>query len=361
VSTIASVAALAGVGVGTVSRVLNDSGAVSGSTRMRVLEAIEALDYEPSAAARALSTGRTSTIGVIAPFFTEPSVVERLRGVTRRLSSSGYQVTLFDIERPEQGDAALRSLAVKGRVDGLLVVSLPPTAAQLERLETAGIPVVLVDRRSEGATAVFTDDEAGGRLAAEHLLQLGHERIAFVGDIENGPFGFTSSEARRRGYEAALRDAGVALHREYVRTGPHRRDAARVAAGELLGLAVPPTAIFAASDHQALGVLDAASLAGVDVPGRLSVIGYDDVELARYCGLTTVAQPLEASGARGAELLLDALAGGEPRSQELRVELQVRGTTAPPAGSTNVRESRPTRTRLLNGMMREPKQYEGER
>jgi len=361
-STIASVAALAGVGVGTVSRVLNDSTAVSGSTRMRVLEAIEALDYEPSATARALSTGRTSTIGVLAPFFTEPSVVERLRGVTRRLASSGYQVTLFDVELPEHGEAALRSLAVKGRVDGLLVVSLPPTKAQLERLEAAGVPVVLVDRRLEGATAVFTDDEAGGRLATEHLLQLGHERIAFVGDTEKGPFGFTSSEARRRGYEGALRGAGISAHPEYVRRGPHRRDAARVAAGELLGLSVPPTAIFAASDHQALGVLEAATVAGVDVPGRLSVIGFDDVELARYCGLTTVAQPLEASGARGAELLLDALAGAEPRSQELRLELQVRGTTASPAGSsTHAVDSRPVRTRLLNGMMREPKQFEGER
>jgi LacI family transcriptional regulator len=362
VSTIASVAALAGVGVSTVSRVLNDSTAVSGSTRMRVLEAIEALDYEPSAAARALSTGRTSTIGVLAPFFTEPSVVERLRGVTRRLASSGYQVTLFDVELPEQGDAALRSLAVKGRVDGLLVVSLPPTGAQLDRLEAAGVPVVLIDRRCEGATAVFTDDEAGGRLATEHLLRLGHERIAFVGDTEKGPFGFTSSEARRRGHEAALRDAGITAHREYLRRGLHRRDAARVAAGELLALAVPPTAIFAASDHQALGVLEAASMAGVDVPGRLSVIGFDDLELARYCGLTTVAQPLEASGARGADLLLEALAGGEPRSQELRLELQVRSTTASPAGSsTNVVDSRPMRTRLLNGMMREPKQFEGER
>ena len=146
-----------------------------------------------------------------------------------------------------------------------------------------------------------------------------------------------------------------------MRTGPHRRDAARSAAGELLGLAVPPTAIFAASDHQALGVLEAATMAGVEVPERLSVIGFDDIELARYCGLTTVAQPLEASGARGADLLLEALAGGEPRSQELRLELQVRTTTASPVGtSTNAVESRPMRTRLLNGMMREPKQYEGE-
>jgi LacI family transcriptional regulator len=361
-STIASVAALAGVGVGTVSRVLNDSTAVSGSTRMRVLEAIDALEFEPSAAARALSTGRTCTVGVLAPFFTEPSVVERLRGVTRRLASSGYQVTLFDVQRPEQGEAAFASLAVKGRIDGLLVVSLPPTGAQLERLHAAGIPVVLVDRRLEGTPCVFTDDEAGGRLATRHLLDLGHERIAFVGDTENGPFGFTSSEARHAGYEAALGAAGIAPRPELVRLGPHRRDAARTATAELLALAAPPTAIFAASDHQALGVLEAATMAGVEVPERLSVIGFDDVELARYCGLTTVAQPLEASGARGAELLLEALAGGAPRSRELRLDLQVRSTTAPPAGDrTNTVESRSMRTRLLNGMMREPKQFEGER
>jgi LacI family transcriptional regulator len=361
-STIASVAALAGVGVGTVSRVLNDSTAVSGSTRMRVLEAIEALEFEPSAAARALSTGRTCTVGVLAPFFTEPSVVERLRGVTRRLAGSDYQVTLFDVQHPDQGEAAFSSLAVKGRIDGLLVVSLPPTSAQLERLRAAGIPVVLVDRRQDDAPGVFTDNEAGGRLATQHLLDLGHERIAFLGDTENGPFGFTSSEARRNGYEAALRSAGIEPRAELVRRGPHRRDAARTATAELLALAVPPTAVFAASDHQALGVLEAASMAGVEVPGRLSVIGFDDIELARYCNLTTVAQPLEASGTRGAELLLEALAGGAPRSQELRLDLQVRRTTAPPAGrSAHAAVRRPMRTRLLNGMMREPKQFEGER
>jgi DNA-binding LacI/PurR family transcriptional regulator len=353
-STIASVAALAGVGVGTVSRVLNESASVSGSTRKRVLEAIEALDYEPSAAARALSTGRTSTIGVVAPFFTEPSVVERLRGATRRLADAGYQVTLLDIELPEHREAALRSLAVKGRVDGLLMVSLPPTRAQLDRLEAAGIPVVLIDRRIDGVAGVFIDDEAGGRLATEHLLGLGHQRIAFVGDEEDGPFGFTSSQARRRGYEAALRDAGLAVRPQLVRRGPHRRDAARVATRDLLALSEPPTAVFAASDHQALGVVEGAESAGVAVPDRLSVIGFDDVELARYCELTTVAQPLEESGARGADLLLAALAGATPRSQELRLDLRVRGSTAPlPGSSTHTEESRPVRTRLLNGMMRE--------
>ena len=353
-STIARVASLAGVGVGTVSRVLNDSGSVSASTRARVLEAITELEYEPSAAARALSTGRTLAIGVVAPFFTEPSVVERLRGVTHRLSGAGYQVGLYDVERPEQAEEILRSLAASRRVDGLLVVSLPPSPKQLERLETAKVPVVMVDRRVDGAWSVYTDDVAGGRMATEHLLELGHRRIAFLGDDEQSPFGFTSSRLRRQGFEEALGDAGLAPEPLLMRTAPHRRDAARQLAHELLRLPVPPTAVFAASDHQALGVLEAAESAGVPVPERLSVIGYDDVELARYTGLTTVSQPLEASGARGAELLLGALSGAPVRAEEMRLELRIRDTTGPAAGGgTYVKESQSMRTPLLNGMMRE--------
>ena len=163
--------------------------------------------------------------------------------------------------------------------------------------------------RATDLPSVHIDDEAGGRLAAEHLLGLGHTRIAFIGDTEENPYGFDSSARRRRGYEAALRDAGVAIDPALVRSGPHGRDAARALARDLLGSSAPPSAIFAASDDQALGVLEAAESASVSVPDRLSVVGFDDLEVARYAHLTTVAQPLEASGARGVDLLLDALAG----------------------------------------------------
>ena len=206
-TTIARVAALAGVGVGTVSRVLNDSGAVSPGTRRRVQEAIDALDYEPNAAARALSTGRTLAVGVVAPFATRPSVVERLRGVARlgpATSSSGSTRPADD--RPA---GALGSAAVRGRFDGLLVISLPLPESAIARVRSAGIPLVLVDRHEPGIAGVHIDDEAGGRLAAEHLLALGHERIAFLGDLEANPYGFDSSARRRAGFEAALRDAGV--------------------------------------------------------------------------------------------------------------------------------------------------------
>src|SRR5829696_8201748 len=133
-TTIAQVAAEAGVGVGTVSRVLNGSPSVSALTRRRVLEAIATLDYQPSPAARALSTGRTHAMGVVAPFFTQPSVIERLRGVSHRLAGDGYQLILHDVERAEQRFQLFRSLAARGRLDGLLAISLAPTEREARRM-----------------------------------------------------------------------------------------------------------------------------------------------------------------------------------------------------------------------------------
>jgi DNA-binding LacI/PurR family transcriptional regulator len=322
-TTIARVAEKAGVGVGTVSRVLNGSSSVSENTRRRVLRVIDELGYEPNAAARALSTGRTGTLGVIAPFFTQPSVVERLRGVSRVVADAGYHLVLFDVEHPEP----FESLGVGGRLDGLLCVSLRPADAALDRFQAAGVPVVLVDCEHPQLAGVSIDDFEGGRLAAEHLVGLGHTRIAYVGDDEHGAFGFTSSARRRIGAERVLSAAGLRLT---VRRSSHGREHARSLAASLLASQERPTAIFAGSDSQALGVLEAAETAGVAVPEELSVVGFDDIEVARYVGLTTVAQPLEQSGVHGARLLLRALQGEQRTAQRLALRLVVRTTTAPP-------------------------------
>ena len=207
--TIAKVAAEAGVGVGTVSRVLNGSPSVSEDTRRRVLEAIATLDYQPSPVARALSTGRTYAVGVVAPFFTAPSVIERLRGVSRMLAGAGYQLILLDVERAEQGREFFRTVAVRGRIDGVLSISLTPTDAEIRRLKAEDVPIVLLDRAHPALPAITIDDTEGGRMAAEHLLALGHRRIAFLGDEEANLFGFDSSARRREGFEAAMSAAGV--------------------------------------------------------------------------------------------------------------------------------------------------------
>jgi LacI family transcriptional regulator/LacI family repressor for deo operon, udp, cdd, tsx, nupC, and nupG len=330
---IADVAAYAGVGVATVSRVLNGHANVAADTRERVLDAIKALDYRPSAVARNLSLKRTMVIGVVTPFLTNPSPIERVRGIVTALGESPYDLALFDVESAERQQRAFRLFADAHRTDGLLIVSLVPPAAEVARLTSAGIAAVLVDARHDGVPSVVIDDVEGGRMATRYLVELGHRRIAFIGDKPADEFRFQSSRDRTVGYERALTEAGIALRPEYVRAGTHSRHVARSIAEELLRLAEPPTAIFAASDTQALGVLEAARGLGVDVPGELSVVGFDDIEIASYAGLTTVRQPLFESGRRGAELLLEALSGTRPAAQveTLRLDLVVRGTTRPPA------------------------------
>jgi LacI family transcriptional regulator len=351
VTTIARVAQEAGVGVGTVSRVINGSASVSEATRRRVLEVVAELGYEPNATARALSTGRTRSVGVIAPFFTRPSVIERLRGVAPMLAASGYQLVLFDVERPEQRTGVFRS--VIGRVDGLLTISLAPPKGDLRRLAAAGIPIVLVDQAHEELPSVTVDDVEGGRLATQHLLELGHRWIAFAGDTADGVHGASASSRRCVGYQRALADAGMLVRPELVKLRPHGRAAAEVAR-DLIELASPPTAVFAASDLQALAMIEAFEALGARVPDDLSVVGFDDVELARYAGLTTVAQPLEDSGTRGAELLLSALEGEDvlQARQHLSLELVVRGTTAPPREGNTGRAERGAQT-ATNGMIPE--------
>jgi LacI family transcriptional regulator len=327
--TIAEVAKQAGVGVATVSRVLNGSPAVRDETRRRVLDAIEVLGYAPNAAARALSTGRSLAVAVVAPFFTRPSVMERLRGVSHVLAGAGYQLVLFDVERPGEAAEYFRRLSAGGGLDALLSISLCPAEDDLERFVDAGVPVILVDHPHASVPAVHTDDVAGGRLATEHLLELGHRRIAFLGDFEHNYYGFVSSARRRAGYVQALAAAGIEVDPAIVLRGPHGPEAAAVLTRQALDGPEPPTALFTASDTQAVGALEAAEALGARVPGDLSVVGYDDIELARHAGLTTVAQPLEESGACGAAMVLAALEGGPISGRKLPVTLVVRHTTAP--------------------------------
>jgi len=331
--TIADVAAAAGVGAGTVSRVLNNSPRVSTATRARVLAAIELLDYRPNPLARGLSRGRSQTFGVVVPFFTHASAVERLRGVSAALEGSPYDLVLFNVESPVHRDEHFASLTRRDRADGLLIVSLPPPDGSLKRLADAGVPVVLLDARGDGVPAVVTDDVEGGRIATRHLLALGHERIAFIGDQPDNPFGFTSSRDRERGYVQAMATAAVDILPGFIRHGPHVRSVARHLTEDLLARQHPPTAIFAASDTQALGVLEAVRAAGLRVPDDLSVVGFDDIEVSSYTGLTTVRQPLYESGLKATALLLEALETGPLPAfeHELPLELITRETTAVPA------------------------------
>jgi DNA-binding LacI/PurR family transcriptional regulator len=273
------------------------------------------------------------TIAVIVPFFTRPSVTERLRGIENTLVTSDYDLTIYNVETVKRRDECMQHVIRRERADGVLIISLSPRDEDLPLLMEPEIPVVLVDANHaslSGLNRVVVDDIAGGYKATRHLVELGHVRIGYISDYLDTPFNFTSSRDRFQGFRQALDESGIEFFPEYQGQGPHGRQAAYENAARILALPEPPTAIFAASDTQAMGVLQAARDAGLDVPGELSVMGYDDMEIAEYLGLTTIRQLLYLSGQRGAELLIDAIqeTPREPQCEVLPTELVVRSTTA---------------------------------
>lgn len=334
-TTIRDVAKKAGVGLATVSRVINNSPLVSEATRKRVSDVISELNYSPSPTARRLSLGKTHAIAVIAPFFTRPAFVERLRGVEHTIADTPYDLVIYNVENIEKRDLYFRNVPRPERADGVLIISLPPHDEDVPLLARSEIPIVLIDANHPSLTAlnrVIVDDVAGGRTATQHLIDLGHQRIGYISDPLESPFNFTASYDRYRGYRQALEAAGLPFCQEYHGMGDHGRADARLLAAQILTLPNRPTAIFAASDTQAMGVLEAARDLGLSVPDDLSVVGYDDIEVAEYLRLTTVHQMLFESGKRGMELLLKMLGTptDHPICEVLPTEFVVRGTTAPP-------------------------------
>jgi LacI family transcriptional regulator len=335
-ATIADVAAASGVGIGTVSRVINRAAGVREATRLKVLGAIEQLGYRPSHLAAALSRGTSRTVAIVIPHLTRPSSVERLAGALAVLARCEYDTIVCDVNTPAQRDHFLATLVARHRADGVIVVSLPLSGAQLAAFRRAGLPLATVDVAVRGVPHTVVDDIAGGRLATEHLLDLGHRRIGFIGDqvqrAVSTAMGFTSSGRRLAGYRQAVTEAGLVPDDALVRLGPHGPASAQALAAELLALPDPPSAIFATSDTQAMGVLAAAERSAIKVPRQLSVIGFDDIQAAALLDLSTVRQPLERSGAEGAERLC-ALMRGEPvRPLRQVLELQVvqRASSGPP-------------------------------
>jgi DNA-binding LacI/PurR family transcriptional regulator len=332
VATLAEIAAHAGVGIGTVSRVLSGSPSVSEAMRSRVMASATAVGYDTPSKRRGQPVSPRGLIGVLVTFFDEPSALQRFSGIVPRLQSNDLHVVLYNIESPSQGRAALREIPRNPLLQALIVMSLPLSETEAKELAKARFPVVLVDTWGKGLPSVTIDDRHGGFIATQHLVDLGHRRIGFVGEPADNSFGFVSSGRREEGYLAALGRAGIAPDPALVRHGAHQRGAAKQMTLDLLDLDQPPTAIVAASDVQAVGVMEAAESKGIVVPDDLSVIGYDDIDLASLMGLTTVRQPLVRTGERAAELVLEAI-GGRRRSafdEQLEVELVVRSTTRPP-------------------------------
>ena len=310
--TIRDVAREAGVGVGTVSRVLNNSPQVTPETRQRVLETIETLGFRPNQIARQLSRGVTGvrSLGVISPFITDYSFMTRLEGVQQALSESeyDYDLILYHVNSLERINQRLLTIIEQGTIEGLLLIVTTLTAEQCDMLNEAGIIYVgIMDDKMTDWPSIGADNTIGGEMATRYLLELGHRRIAYVGDIFPLPYGFATSEKRYEGYRRAMIAYNIQPNPDYVQLGQHGQDVAYQLTLNLLALEEPPTAIFSMSDVQALGCMAAIRDAGLSVPGDISLIGFDDVQISQLIGLTTVRQHLEEAGYLATKYLLKNL------------------------------------------------------
>ncbi|WP_431987319.1 LacI family DNA-binding transcriptional regulator [Streptomyces griseoflavus] len=330
--TLEEVAALAGVGRGTVSRVINNAAGVKESTRRTVQRAIAELGYVPNLAARSLAGRRADAVALVMTepdwrMFGEPFFSEIVRSVGDALTDTKVQL-LLTLVRTDAERRRFVEYARGGRVDGVMLMSVHAEDALPDMLAEVGLPTVLLGRRSgdEGVTYVDADNAGGARSAVTHLLDAGRRSVATV----TGPLDMYVAQCRLRGYREALRRAGAESRPSWIAEGDFSEDSGRRATAELLARAPEIDAVFAASDTMAAGALHALRAAGRRVPEDVAVIGFDDFPLAQHTDpkLTTVRQPLEDIGRTMVRLLLEEMEDSAVawRHVILRTELVLRGS-----------------------------------
>lgn len=335
-STIKKVADHAGVSVATVSRVINKTGYVSLDLQERVTEAMQLLNYQPSALARSLRRQETQTIGVLVPQLDHPFFSRLAFAIEKTLFGNQYRAFMCSSEEDQEKEDAYIDMLLRQRVDGVILVPTGQSVIHVRRLQERQVPVVLVDRDlpSLEFSRVLTDNSGGGVLGIEHLVGLGHTHIGIVG----GPHYSEAMVQRLRGVYETLEKLGIHHHLEEILDDhrPHFEQGYQ-GANALLAQVPRPTAIFALTDMMAIGVLHAASEAGLSIPRDLSVMGFDNVPMSAYTqpALTTIEQPIYTMGETAAELLLDQINTQSlvPERVLLETRLVVRNSTgAPPQG-----------------------------
>jgi LacI family transcriptional regulator len=325
-ATIRDVAKQAGVSVATVSRVLNNSGPVSAGTRERVERVAEALRYSPHRGAQGLIMRRTRNLGVILPDLYGEFFSEVIRGMDQATQRAGYNLLVSSShDDRSEIDAAVR--AMRGRVDGLVLMTPETGVGSVDEVIRPSLPVVLMNAPASSARVhTLNVDSYGGSYAmVRHLVSGGHECVALIGgDPQNH-----DARERRRGYMAALRDAGLEARAEWQVRSDFRKSGGWEAVRVLMSRSGPrPTAIFAANDAMAVGALSSLQELGLEVPRDVAVAGFDDIPLARYLrpALTSVHVDNSGLGARAVELLLEFVDGGsgDPIHEVLPTTLVIR-------------------------------------
>lgn len=333
--TIYDVAKKANVGIGTVSRVINNSPQISPKTREKVLKVIKELKYQPHAMAQSLARNRTNTIACIVPDFTGYFFVELLRSIQREISKAGYDLILYSVDEFDKKDIFLKKTIREKKVDGVMLLSLEITDKEAERFQQSNFPIVLVDTYHPGLDSISIENEYGAYIATDHLIKLGHRKIAMI----TGQLNSVPGSLRLEGYKKALNRNNIDFDERYVYSVEldindelslnhgFNEDSGFKGMQQLLNqFEEIPTAIFIASDIQAIGAIRAIREKNLKIPENIAIVSFDDIQLARYFGLTTVHQPIAEMGRLAVQRLLECLQhkNGKLYSIKLKTNLIIR-------------------------------------
>lgn len=329
--SIKDIAQLAQVSHPTVSRALRKSPLVNPETAEKIRAIARQMGYRPSAVARSLVNKKTNTIGVVVTTIADPFSGEVVSGIEEAANEHGYSIFLANSNADPEREMKVVHSFHERRVDGIIVTSSRVGALHMPLLGELNVPTVLINNQhpSEFAHSVMIDNVSASCAATQHLIQLGHKRIAYIGD----QFGFESNAERLLGYRQALAGARLRFLSELVMRGDGKAEGGMEAMSKLLSLPKPPTAVFCYNDMSAIGAMRVAHDRGLSVPGDVSVVGFDDLSIASFTWplLTTIRQPKSQMGRLAMETLLQLLSGAPAQNSiKLKGELVVRKSTAPP-------------------------------
>lgn len=305
--TIYDVAKLAGVSPTTVSRAINSPSMVNKERRARIMEAIEELQFVPKAEAVAKARQQMMKIAVIAPFFTETSFMERLKGIASVLSDHHYELVIYSVQSSEGLEGYVDLLVGSKRVDGLISLCMKLEEQTIEKLRDSAIPVCFVETEVEGFDSIVIRNSEGGRMAAAFLHKNGYRTPGYVGEASLRPYAAQSTEQRLQGFASYFSEKNIEVEEQNVWLGENLPDVSTAGILKILDRPDRPDSIFASSDTLAIRTIKCAVQLGITVPDELGVVGFDDIEMAEFVNLTTIDQSLEESGIQAAEMILQRI------------------------------------------------------
>ncbi|RKX83057.1 MAG: LacI family transcriptional regulator [Spirochaetes bacterium] len=322
-ATIYDVASLAGVSITTVSRVLNSPGQVADTSRKKIVAAMQELDFVPKAEASARARKDFKRIGILSPFSTAPSFVQRIRSIAGALSITDYELITYSVASEDQLSGYLSMLPVSNRIDGLIILALPVKEEEIRLFKEYDLPVVMIEISHPSVSSIEIDNIAGGRLAAEYLISKGYKSFGFIGEGGQPAYSLHATEERFNGYKEALSENGFNLPDSSVSFHKYGMNFSVDGVKKILSESVKPDAFFAASDLQAVGVIKAARELELKVPEDVAVIGFDDIDLADYMGITTINQSLDQSGQTAVELLVAHMKDHDTAVKHISYQLKI--------------------------------------